>query len=494
MDAEIKTYYERESGASLTDSLTGAFNHGFFQTLLEREIKRSQRYGSSFCLALVDIDSFSAFNKSHGPAQGDRMLKEIAALTMKNIRQVDLAARYSGDVLAILTMESDTQSAMVVLERIRQAVEKMSGGDLTLSGGLASFPQHGADGESLLQKAQEALDLAKVRGKNRICVFQNESKPTSDEVPNILVVDDVQRNVRLLEALLQPLNYNVLKAFNGENALSIVRDVNPDLVLLDIMMPGIDGYEVCRRLKENKDTRLIPVVMVTALDDIEAKVKAIEAGADDFVTKPPNKIELLTRIKSLLKVKSLNNSLTSIENIVISFANAVEAKDAYTQGHVERLSNLARAIGQKMGLSAREIGALRCGGVLHDIGKIGISEAILNKPGPLNPEEWKVMKGHTDAGEKICLPLKKNLGRALKVVRHHHEKLDGSGYPDGLKGEEVSIEARIMAVVDIYDALVTARPYRKAMGRKAAFEILHQEAREGKLDKKVVELLMEIIG
>ena len=162
MDAEIKTYYERESGASLTDSLTGAFNHGFFQTLLEREIKRSQRYGSSFCLALVDIDSFSAFNKSHGPAQGDRMLKEIAALTMKNIRQVDLAARYSGDVLAILTMESDTQSAMVVLERIRQAVEKMSGGDLTLSGGLASFPQHGADGESLLQKAQEALDLAKV--------------------------------------------------------------------------------------------------------------------------------------------------------------------------------------------------------------------------------------------------------------------------------------------------------------------------------------------
>jgi putative two-component system response regulator len=195
-----------------------------------------------------------------------------------------------------------------------------------------------------------------------------------------------------------------------------------------------------------------------------------------------------------LKVKSLNNSLTSIENIVISFANAVEAKDAYTQGHVERVSNLARTIGQKMGLSAREIEALRFGGVLHDIGKIGISEAILNKPGPLNPEEWKVMKGHTDAGEKICLPLKKNLGRALKVVRHHHEKLDGSGYPDGLKGEEISIEARIMAVVDIYDALVTARPYRKAMGRKAAFEILHQEAREGKLDKKVVELLMEIIG
>jgi len=175
-------------------------------------------------------------------------------------------------------------------------------------------------------------------------------------------------------------------------------------------------------------------------------------------------------------------------------ANAVEAKDAYTQGHVERVSSLALAIGRKMGLWEREIEALRYGGVLHDIGKIAISEAILNKPGPLDPKEWEIMKGHTEAGQRICLPLKKNLGRALNVIQHHHEKLDGSGYPHGLKGEEIPIEARIMAVVDIYDALVTDRSYRKKMEKEKAFEILRQKVREGKLDKKVVELLIETVG
>jgi len=308
MESQIKTDYEKESGASLTDNLTGTFNHGFFQILLEREIKRSQRYGSPFTLSLIGIDSFFSFNEKYGPAKGDRMLKKVAALTMKNIRQVDVAARYSGDILAIVTVESDTQSTLLVLERIRREVEEISYKGLTVSGGLASFPRDADDGQSLIQNAQGALALAKVRGKNRICVFQKDRKPTDDLLPKILVVDDVPLNVRLLEAMLLPLNYEVLKAFNGEDALSVVREGSPDLVLLDIMMPGMDGYEVCRRLKRSKDTRLIPIVMVTALDDIEFKIRGIEAGADDFITKPPNKIELLTRIKSLLKVKSLNNT------------------------------------------------------------------------------------------------------------------------------------------------------------------------------------------
>jgi len=437
MDEKLKAYYERESGAPFTDSLTGLFNYGFFQISLEREIKRSQRYGSSFTLALIDIDSLSDFNRHHGPVQGDRMLKEIGAQTIKNIRQVDLAARYSDDELAVVVTESDTQSALVVLERIRQAVEKMSDGDLTISVGFVSFPSDATDEQGLIQKAEEALEKAKIRGKNRIYVFEKESNPMDGVAPRILVVDDEPLNVELLEALLSSLNYEVVKAFNGEDALSIVREVDVDLILLDLMMPDMDGYEVCRRIKGSKDTRLIPVVIVTALDDMEAKVRGIEAGADDFLTKHPDKVELLARIKSLIKVKALNNNLTSIENVLFSLASTVEAKDAYTQRHVERVSDLALAIGRKMGLSAREIEFLRYGGILHDIGKIVVPGNILNKPDSLDPEEMEIMKSHPDLGYKIALPLKKNLGPALEVIRHHHEKMDGSGYPDGLRGEEI---------------------------------------------------------
>jgi putative two-component system response regulator len=227
---------------------------------------------------------------------------------------------------------------------------------------------------------------------------------------------------------------------------------------------------------------------------MEAKIKGIEAGADDFITKPPNKMELIARTKSLIKLKKLNDNLTSIEYVLFSLARTVEAKDEYTQGHVERVSKLAITLGKKMELSDREMEALRYGGILHDIGKIAVPGDILNKPGPLSPEEWEVMKNHPVAGYNICLPLKKNLGYALEVIRHHHEKLDGSGYPDGLKNEEISATARIMAVVDIYDALVTDRPYREGMPLEKAVEILKQEANSGKLDKVVVGHLIEVVS
>jgi putative two-component system response regulator len=205
-------------------------------------------------------------------------------------------------------------------------------------------------------------------------------------------------------------------------------------------------------------------------------------------------MELLARTKSLIKLKRLNDNLASIEYVLFPLAKAVEAKDEYTQDHVERVSKLAMDLGNKMGLSERELEALRYGGILHDIGKIGIPGQILNKPGPLNSEEWEVMKNHPVAGYDICLPLKKNLGSALEVIRHHHEKLDGSGYPDGLKNEEISTAARIMAVVDIYDALVTDRPYRKGMPLEKAVEILRHDANNQKLDPAVVNYLIEVVG
>ena len=486
MDSELAAFYQEETGALSTDSLTGLFNHGFFAMALDRELKRCERYAEPFTLAMIDVDSFSRYNKRRSALAGDRVLKEMAELVNQNIRQIDLAARYAGDVLVVVFIKSSAHTAMVPLERIRKAVEEKYNRDPTISVGLASYPSDANTKDNLIKKAQAALLQAKTSGKNKVRYFEEQPRSVTDETAKILVVDDDPRNVKLMAAMLQSENYEILKAHSGEEALTIVSKVEVDLVILDIMMPEMNGYEVCRRLKASEATRLIPVVMVTALSDIEDKIKGIESGADDFLTKPPNKMELLARTKSLVKLKKLNNSFASIERVLFSLANTVEAKDAYTQGHVERVSNMAMALGQKMALSAGELEALRYGGALHDIGKIGVPSGIINKPGPLDQDEWEIIKTHPDIGYGICLPIQKNLGAALDVIRYHHEKLDGSGYPDGLKGSEIAPVARVMAVVDIYDALVTERPYRKAMTREKAIGILREEAREGKLDLDVV--------
>ncbi len=487
--------YAKEIHAPFEDSLTGLFNHGIFQILLREEVKRAQRYGDPFTLAFINIDSFSLYNKLNGSAIGDQALQAVTKFIRENLRTPDVAARYSGDEFAVILPKSSVCSAYTALERIRTAVGTYTQGKLTLSTGLASFPSEASDKEGLIQRAQEALLQAKIRGKNRVCFLKEEKEQIDSEQKfKILIVDDDPRNVKLLEAVMAPFHHEIFKAYNGEDALSLIKKIEIDLVLLDIMMPHMDGYEVCRRLKRNEATRQIPIIMVTALDDTKARVEGIEAGADDFITKPPNKIELLARINSLLKVNRLNKKMISIENILISMANTIESKDTYTQGHTQRVSDLAVALGKKMDLSVIETDALRLSGILHDVGKIGVPEEILNKPGPLNPDEWQVIKRHPAEAYRICLPLKKTLGPALEAIRHHHEKIDGSGYPDGIKGEEISILARILAVVDIFDALDTDRPYRKGMTRDETFKILCKEANDGKLDKSIVVHLMDMLG
>ena len=254
-------------------------------------------------------------------------------------------------------------------------------------------------------------------------------------------------------------------------------------------MPGISGFEVCRRIKGSDRTRMIPVVMVTALDDLDSRIKAIEAGADDFITKPPNKLELLTRTKSLIRLKHLNSRLIDIESVLFSLANAVEAKDACTQDHTRRVSGLAVEMGKRMALGVKDIEALHLGGILHDIGKIGIPDEVLNKPGKLTADEWKIIETHPEIGYRICQPLKATLGGALEVIRHHHERLDGSGYPDGLMGGDISVVAQIMSVVDIYDALTTVRPYHASKSVQEAIDILRESAAANLLDGKIVENL-----
>ena len=489
--ADLRADYEREIDAPFTDSLTGLFNHGFFLEILGRELKRSRRYAVPFSLAMIDIDAFGLFNRQHGSVQGDRALIEVARAIRANIRESDLASRYLGNVFVLLLTDTDALDAEAVLSRIRTAIDERYHGELTVCIGCASS-RNAQDRDDLMRRTKEALSSAKVRGRGSIHVVESARQPVDEGRLRMLVVEDEPRNM-LLEAMLHTFNCEMIEAASGEEALRTLERVDIDLILLDAMMPEMDGFETCRRLKESSRTRTIPVLMMTVLDDTESKVRAIEAGADDLISKPPNKVELVARIRALIQTKRLNDSLVSIENVLFSLANAVEAKDAYTEGHVKRVSNLAVDLGRMMGLQSRDIEALRVGGILHDIGKIGIPDSVLNKPGPMSAEEWEMVKAHPVVGFRVAEPLKQILKGALEVIRHHHERMDGSGYPDGIRGEEISAVARVMAVADVYDALMTDRPYHKGVSKEKALSIMQQDVDEGRLDRAAVSNLAELV-
>ena len=309
----------------------------------------------------------------------------------------------------------------------------------------------------------------------------------------VLVVDDNLLNRELVTENLESAGYSVAQAEDGEEALRRVGAEPFDVVLLDVMMPGLSGYEVCERLKENPATRLLPVVMITALDKREDRVRGINAGADDFLNKPFDRAELLARVKCLIRMKRLTDELEAAESILVALSNAIEAKDAYTEGHAERVAHYAVQVGKQMGLPAESLRRLRLGGLLHDVGKIGIPEVILNKPGPLEDAEWAVMKKHPEIGERICRPLK-SLQDILPIVRSHHERPNGTGYPDGLKGDEVPLEARIVGIADIYDALATTRSYKRSFSRERCLEILREDVAAGRLDGDVVEALLSYLA
>ena len=493
--AVFLTHSKGDLSVPYIDNLTGLYNHSFFQISLEHELKRFERYGASFVLALVDIDWFSYFNEHNTHVVGDLMLKEVAQKISANIRDVDIAARYAGDQFFILIPETGLDEAQIIAQRIRQSVEQIENAKLTISIGLVACPMDAVDRHGLIQKTYEALQEAKIRGKNKVFRFQSQKKQVDDSENCILIVDDTPANLRMLEALLVAENYTVIKAPGGKEALhTIIKYENSiDLVLLDIMMPEMNGYEVCRCLKRNNHTCMIPIITVTALDDIESRIKSIESGADDFLTRPLNRAELLARVKHLIDFRKTTKKLTDVKDVLLSLANTVEAKDTCTQGHVERVANLAVMIGDRLKLSSREIESLWFAGILHDIGKIGIPTEILNKPGPLSSEEFDLMASHPIIGYKICLPLESTLGCALHAIRHHHERLDGSGYPDQLKGDLIPVITRIMSVVDMFDAMTTDRPYRKAMPMNKAFEILQQDVSKGKLDAMIVEKLSSMV-
>lgn len=317
-------------------------------------------------------------------------------------------------------------------------------------------------------------------------------QPPSSKRPRILIVDDIPQNVDLVRSLMQAEGYEVASATNGLEALAQVAVAPPDLILLDIMMPTLDGYAVCRQLKARPETRLVPIVLITALGEEADKLLGIEAGADDFLTKPFSHAELRARARSLLKLKAFTDELEHAETMLLTLGRTVEAKDPYTQGHCERLAAYSVVLGQELGLPPDDLTALDRGGALHDLGKIGIPDAILLKPAGLTKAEWAIMREHPVIGERICLPLR-SLRRVLPIIRHHHERWDGGGYPDGLAGEAIPLIARILQVVDIFDALTTARPYKPALSQATALAALREEVARGWRDPGVVEPFIELV-
>ena len=302
---------------------------------------------------------------------------------------------------------------------------------------------------------------------------------------SILVVDDHRLNAELLRELLATRGYHASVVSSAAAAEEQIRRSAPDLILLDVIMPGKTGYELCRELKDDPDTRLIPIVMITGLNAHEDRLKAIEAGADDFLSKPVSPEELFARVKSLLKLKEFTDELETAESVLCTLGRSVEARDPYTEGHCERLARNASDLGRYLDLDEESIMALRRGGYLHDLGKIAVPDEILKKGSNLTPAEWDIMKQHPVTGETICRPLK-SLRLVLPIIRHHHEHSDGSGYPDGLKDSEIPLLPRILQIVDIYDALRTARPYKPALPHEQAAITMHLEAQAGLWDDDLV--------
>ncbi|NOY64065.1 MAG: response regulator [Nitrospirae bacterium] len=311
------------------------------------------------------------------------------------------------------------------------------------------------------------------------------------ERPSVLIVDDIPSNLELIEVIVQSEGFTVLKAYHGHKAIEIFEELKPDIAIIDVMMPDMDGFQLCNTLKELAGKRYFPIIMLTALNDKESKIKGIECGADDFISKPFEPRELIAKMRSLIKLKELHDELEHSENIILTLAVALEARDPYTRGHSTRVGDLSREFAAFLGLSVKDQEMLKKAGILHDIGKIGMSEAILRKPAPLTDEEFNLIKKHPIIGEQICSPLH-SLRDILPAIRHHHERWDGRGFPDGIGGKNIPLYARILSIVDAFDAMLSERPYRQG---RTYFEVLSSMRREqhnGQWDPELLSYFIEM--
>jgi len=320
---------------------------------------------------------------------------------------------------------------------------------------------------------------------------EHAAAPPADNA-RVLIVDDDPGVCRLLSRLLIEEGYLVHVAGDAETALDAIATHHPDVILLDVVLPGDDGFTLCRRLKRDSATRLTPIILVTGLSDRENRIRGREAGADDFLTKPIDGPELVARVTSLVRLKRYTDDLDSAAAIITTLAVMIEIRDGHSEGHCHRIANYAVAIGRALGLGAVDLQALHRGGFLHDIGMLAIAPAVLLKPGRLEVDEFAIVKTHTVIGDGLCRNLR-SLQTARPIVRHHHERLDGSGYPDSLEGDEIPLLAQIVSAVDAYDALTSKRPYQPQLSSREALALLRKEVDRGWRQAAIVDALSEVI-
>jgi putative two-component system response regulator len=313
-----------------------------------------------------------------------------------------------------------------------------------------------------------------------------------DNPPLVLVVDDSEEQVRFLRRLLTGDGYRYQSVGDGREAFAACASGAVDIVLLDVHLPGVDGLTVCRQLKAAPETCLIPVLVMTGDPARESHLNALEAGADDFLEKPLAVRELRARLRSASRMKRYVDELDNAAASILMLGAAIEARDRLTNGHCRRLAEYASALGQRIGLDRHNVRALEQGGYIHDLGKIAIADAVLFKTGPLTREEYDLVKAHPLVGERICAPLR-TLERSRPIIRSHHETLDGKGYPDGLRGNAVPLLAQVTGIADVYDALTSDRPYRRALMPATAIEMLSAEATSGKRDSVLVDEFASIV-
>lgn len=308
----------------------------------------------------------------------------------------------------------------------------------------------------------------------------------------ILLVDDEDAHLRLEKDILSGVQYNVTEARDGETALQLLREQSFDVVLLDKNMPIMDGDEVCRRIRKELGLELLPIIMVTAQSSREDFLKSMQSGANDFIRKPYNPLELSARTQNFARFKELTDKLESAETLLFTLARMVEARDGDTGNHCSRLSYMGTVFGKRLGLGDKDIEALRLGGVLHDLGKLGIPDCILLKPGSLNDDEWVMMRQHTVIGDQLLSSLK-TMQAVRPIVRHHHERWDGGGYPDGLAAKDIPLIARVFQLLDIYDALAFARPYKPALPMEKIIHIFEEENAKGWRDPELARIFIDIL-
>ena len=320
------------------------------------------------------------------------------------------------------------------------------------------------------------------------------SPPAADSSSksHVLIVDDSPSLSSLMQKMLVGNGYTVGIAADGPAAFEAIVQQPPDVILLDVVLEGMDGITICKRLKDDPATRLTPIILITGLSDRETRIDGLAAGADDFLTKPVDSQELLARVGSLSRLKRYTDDLDSAASIIMALALMIEGRAGYADGHCYRIASYATALGRRVGVGRDDLQTLYRGGFLHDIGMLAIPDSLLGRRGPLEPEEFEQIKSHTVIGDALCSHLR-SLQAVRPIVRHHHERFDGSGYPDGLRGQQIPIVAQILGLVDVYDAITTDKPYQQAKPIDDALLVLHNQATRGWHEPTLVDHFSAIV-